>query len=106
MVGLYRKGGTEGKTPCTHPIPFCVLCIANPKNLRGSRTSSDIPLAKHVLSNVEGAQRRQVRKRFVFLKPSRLSAFARDIPISFFALFTPFALNSSGSESLVAALPR
>jgi hypothetical protein len=35
-------------------------------------SDSDIPLAK--------AQRRQVRKRIYFLKPLRLSAFARDIP--------------------------
>lgn len=26
--------------------PLCVLYIANPKNLRGSRTSSEIPCAK------------------------------------------------------------
>jgi hypothetical protein len=59
---------------------FCVLCTTISQNLRVTRkfsdieniSDSDIPLAK--------AQRRQVRKRIYFLKPLRLSAFARDIP--------------------------
>jgi hypothetical protein len=61
--------------------------------------------AKHVLSLVEGAQRRQVRKRIYFLKPLRLSAFAGDNPISSFVFLALFAVKSSDSESLVSVLP-
>jgi hypothetical protein len=37
--------------------------------------------------------------------PLRLGVFAGDNPISAFAFFAPFAVNFSGSEFLVAALP-
>ena len=53
---------------------------------------SDIPRAKHVLSLVEGTQRRQVRKRKInspLIPPSRLGVFAVDIPMAFFAFFAP-----------------
>ena len=50
-----------------------------------SMTGEQLTPAKHVLSNVEGTQRRQVRK--LFFLPLRLCAFAGDIPSSFFAFF-------------------
>jgi len=70
MIAFTTKDAKVTKVSEIEPLNFVLLCdLRTTYKFYDMRnvSDSDIPLAKHVLSSIEGPQRRYVQKGMVFL---------------------------------------